>query len=414
MSVPDFSPAQVMDLDSRQAMDAVLNYAVHAAASDVFLLAEEASYHITIRRMGAMETMTVVPKELGVLMVNLIKSNAGMDLAEKRRPLDGRWQYEVDGQTIHFRINSIGTLHGEDVTLRLLNRRSGLLSLERLGMIPAQLADLRGMLGSTSGLILVTGPTGGGKTTTLYACLQQLNDGTRKINTLEDPIEYALPGVRQSQVNPRMGLSFAELLRGALRQNPDVIMVGEIRDEETAATAVRAANSGHLVVSTLHAPMATSAVHAMLAYGVHPFFLANSLVGLVAQRLLRVLSEKSRIAYDISSAPGTFQEIKSLLGAAQGNVLYGPDPSDPHAHQGYTGQTGLFEVLPVNQELRELVAAARPSSELRKRAIELGMLDFRRAGLLKVAQGVTSIEEIVRNLPNESLEAQNWYRRPEE
>jgi type II secretory ATPase GspE/PulE/Tfp pilus assembly ATPase PilB-like protein len=376
-------------------------------------MAEDSSYHVTIRRMGTMETIAVVPKELGVLMVNLVKSNAGMDLAEKRRPLDGRWHHEVNGQTIHFRINSIGTLHGEDVTLRLLNRRSGLLSMERLGLIPSQLADIRGMLASSGGLILVTGPTGGGKTTTLYACLQQLNDGTRKINTLEDPIEYALPGVRQSQVNPRMGLSFSELLRGTLRQNPDVIMVGEIRDEETATTAVRAANSGHLVISTLHAPMATSAVHALLAYNVHPFFLANSLLGVVAQRLVRVLSDKTRIAYDISHAPETFSEVKSLLAPGQGHVIYGPDAADPHAHQGYTAQTGLFEVLPVNQELREMVAAARPSSELRKRAIELGMLDFHRAGLLKVAQGVTSIEEVVRNLPNESLEAQNWYRRPE-
>jgi type II secretory ATPase GspE/PulE/Tfp pilus assembly ATPase PilB-like protein len=259
------------------------------------------------------------------------------------------------------------------------------------------------MLNSPSGLILVTGPTGTGKTTTLYACLQYLNDGTRKISTLEDPIEYAVTGVRQAQIHAKLGLDFPELLRNVLRQAPDVIMIGEIRDKDTAATAVRAANSGHLVLATLHAPVAAGALQSMLVLGSQPYFLSSCLLGVVAQRLVRTLCQKCRVAYDISEAPQTFEKIASLLEPGEGKVIYGPTGCEECLQTGYAGRTGLFEVMTLNQEIRRMVAQARTSEDIEQEAIRHGMIEFHRGALLRVARGITSAEEILRDVPPEYL-----------
>ena len=259
------------------------------------------------------------------------------------------------------------------------------------------------MLSRPSGLILVTGPTGTGKTTTLYACLEHLNVGSCKINTLEDPVEYSLDGVRQSQVNPKIGLDFSDLLRNVLRQAPDVIMVGEIRDDETAATAVRAANSGHLVLATLHAPVAASAVQSMLALGSHPYFLSSCLLGIVAQRLVRTLCDHCKVYYDISESPQTFEEIQPLLEPSEGKAIYGPSGCDECYGKGYDERTGIFEVMTFNQEIRRLIADSNSTSEIQDAAIRNGMIEFRRGALLKVAKGVTSTEEILRDVPAEYL-----------
>jgi type II secretory ATPase GspE/PulE/Tfp pilus assembly ATPase PilB-like protein len=274
-------------------------------------------------------------------------------------------------------------------------------------MTRTEQARLTALLSSPSGLILVTGPTGTGKTTTLYACLQHLNNGERKINTLEDPVEYAVKGVRQSQVQPALGVDFPELLTNVLRQAPDVIMIGEIRDQATAMTAVRAANSGHLVLATLHAPVAAHAVQNMLNLGAHPYFLGNCLLGVVAQRLVRVLNPQSRVAYDISESPGTFADVQSLLAPGEGQNIYGPSPPSTDGIPPYIARTGLFEVLTMNKELRRLVTEARPAEEIEQQAIEQGMIEFRRAALLKVAQGVTSIEEMMRVVPSAYLGAED-------
>ena len=301
------------------------------------------------------------------------------------------------------RINAIPTLYGEDMAIRLLDREQRLLRLDILGLGRQDLSKLRSMLASPGGLILVTGPTGSGKTTTLYACVQYLNDGTRKINTIEDPVEYALEGVRQSQVNPRMDLDFPELLRSVLRQAPDVIMVGEIRDPITAETAVRAANSGHLVFATLHAPTAPGAVDSMLAMGVHPHFLASSLLGILAQRLVRTLCPKCKLGVDISESPLTFEEVRKWIEPAQGQAIYAAHGCPECRQEGFTGRTGIFEVLRVSKEVRRLVAERRTVREIREQAIKEGMLDVRRAALLKVAEGVTSTEEMMRVIPAEQL-----------
>ena len=358
---------------------------------------------IAVRRLGMVERLAVVSSEQGRQLTTHIRANADMDISERRRPVDGRWIHQFSSHRLDMRISSVPTLHGEDMTIRIWDHSRGLMQLSELGMSRGDLNKLLYMLGHPSGLILVTGPTGTGKTTTLYACLQHLRDGAHKINTLEDPIEYALDGVRQSQVNPKLGIDFPDLLRSILRQAPDIIMVGEIRDRDTAATAVRAANSGHLVMATLHAPTAGGAVHSMLALGANPYFLSGCLLGVVAQRLIRTLCPRCRVRYDISESTQTFQAVEALLGPDEGTAIYGPGGCDECYQIGYASRTGLFEILTVNQEIRRLVARAASSHEIEEAATRAGLVVFRRAALLKVAQGITSTEEILRDVPAEHL-----------
>ncbi len=259
------------------------------------------------------------------------------------------------------------------------------------------------MLNAAGGLILVSGPTSSGKTTTLYACLHYLNDGRRKINTIEDPIEYAVEGIRQSQINPILNLDFPELLRSVLRQSPDVIMVGEIRDSITAQTAVRAANSGHLVFATLHSPTASGAIQSMLNLGVHPHFFSSCLRGVVAQRLIRTLCQKCKVAYDLSESPLTFEEIERWLEPGQGKQIFSAPGCPACGQTGYTGRVGVFEVLNAAPDIRKLMAVTAPANEIQRQAINEGMIEFRRSGLLKIAQGVTSTEEVIRVVPSEHL-----------
>ncbi len=391
--------AKINELDARRAVDVILRHAVQRCASDVFIQANENHYNVSIRELGRIRKLVVMSPPLGLQAINHIKSLAGMDLTEKRMPLDGHWGREIDGKRFEFRINSMGTYYGEDLVMRLIPTGDDRLRLPELGLEGRQLSDVKSMLHVGAGLLLVCGPVGSGKSTTLYACLDHLNDGTRMINTLEDPIEQVMPGIRQSSVQNKVGIGFEELLRGAMRQCPDVIMIGEIRDEETADTAVRAANSGHLVLSTLHSPLAAGAIQSMLAFGVNPYFFANCLVGIVAQRLVRQLNPESRIAYDVSHAPGMFDEVRDHLQPGQGNVIYGPDEGDPNSVGGYIGRTGLFEVMPVGRSIKELVSKNADVGEIHRTAIARGMLDFRRAALLKLAQGVISVEEMSRVIP---------------
>jgi type II secretory ATPase GspE/PulE/Tfp pilus assembly ATPase PilB-like protein len=259
------------------------------------------------------------------------------------------------------------------------------------------------LLSSPSGLLLVTGPTETGKSTTLYASLGYLNNGERKINTIEDPIEYSIPGIRQSQVNAKIGLNFDDLLRGVLRQAPDIIMIGEIRDSETARTAVRAAASGHLVLSTLHAPVAAAAIHTMLRLDVHAHLLATSLLGVISQRLLRTLCPRCRQRFDVPS-PRVFEEIRDRLQPGEGEHLYGPVGCPECYMTGYSARTGVFEMLRVTPEIRRLIDERAPTQALRQKAVEGGLVEFRQSALVKIAQGQTSIEEVIRVMPGEYLE----------
>src|SRR5947209_7112665 len=284
----------------QEAVERLIAYALELTASDLFFATNETHVAVSARYLGIPHLLSIVPAELGRRCIAHIKSVAGMEASERRRPLDGRWIHEpTNGRAVDLRINTIPTLHGEDLTLRFLERDSKLIGLEMLGMDAADQNRLRSLLNRPSGLILVTGPTGSGKTTTLYASLAQLNNGKRKITTIEDPIECEMAGIRQSQVNLKHEVDFPDLLRSVLRQAPDAIMVGEIRDPITAEIAVRAANSGHLVLATLHAPVAAGAIQSMLSLGVHPHFLASSLLGSIAQRLLRTLCPACRTAFEM-------------------------------------------------------------------------------------------------------------------
>jgi type II secretory ATPase GspE/PulE/Tfp pilus assembly ATPase PilB-like protein len=398
-----FRPSDLIDMEAEQAAATVIVHAANLGASDLFFLSNEKSMEISIRRLGTVERMAVVPREQGRHMLNYVKAMADMDISEHRRPADGRWINDFGEKQLDLRVNTIPTLYGQDMTMRIWDRKTGLLSVDELGLSRLDYAKVLGMVNRPSGLILVTGPTGTGKTTTLYACLQHLNDGQKKINTLEDPIEFALDGIRQSQVLPRFGIDFPELLRNVIRQAPNIIMIGEIRDEDTAATAVRAANSGHLVLATLHAPIAAGAIHSMLVLGCHPYFLSTCLVGVIAQRLVRTLCMKCRVQYDLGESPETFEAVNSLLEPGEGHAMFGPGGCEECFHCGYSGRTGIFEVMAFNQEIRNMVAESRPSKEIQDVAIRHGMIEFRRGALLKVAQGVTSTEDILRDVPAEYL-----------
>ena len=396
-------PVELTALEVDKAVEVIVRHAADMKASDLFVLTEEDSVRIAARRLGIVETLVTVSRDFGKHVIIHFKAMAGMDISEHRRPADGRRIDVFDGRKMDLRINCIATLYGEDIAIRMWDHDEGLRGLDELGISSKDLKKLTNLLQCPSGLILVTGPTGTGKTTTLYASLETLNDGTRKINTLEDPIEYAIAGIRQSQVFPKIGLGFSDLLRSILRQAPDVIMVGEIRDEDTAHTAVRAANSGHLVLATLHSPVAASAVQSMLALGSSPFFLSSCLLGVIAQRLVRTLCPQCRVSYDVSESPQTFEEIRSLLEEGEGKAIYGPSGCPECFQQGYSGRTGLFEVMTMNQEIRRLVAASRPAAEIQQAAVKAGMTEFHRSALVKVAKGVTSTEEILRDVPLEHL-----------
>ncbi|CAN5152072.1 N/A [soil metagenome] len=393
----------VEDLDAPEIVAKVLDHCATLQVSEVFFSSEETHVCVRVRHWGLLRLVTMMPLDDGRRCITHIKAMSGMEISERRRPLDGRWIYERDNLTIDLRVNSIPTLYGEDLTMRLLPRDSGLLKLEAIGLVRGDYNQMVGLLSKPGGLVLVTGPTGSGKTTTLYACLAHLNNGERKINTIEDPVEYSMINVRQSQVNPRIDLGFPELLASVMRQSPDVIMIGEIRDPATADTAVRAANSGHLVLGTLHAPTAAGAVQSMLSLGVHPHFLGSSLQGVIGQRLVRTLCPKCKQGFELDEALPTFDEVRRWLEPGEGKVLHGPGGCSECRMQGYSGRTGVFEVMVMTRGLRQMILTKQPTEVLRQKAIDEGMVEFRQAALLKVARGETSIEEVFRTVPSEYL-----------
>jgi type II secretory ATPase GspE/PulE/Tfp pilus assembly ATPase PilB-like protein len=399
----DFQPADLADQSPEEAVGALLDYARDLNASDLFLCTNEQEVVASVRHLGIIRPVGRAPLDQGKRWMLHIKALAGIPLDVRRRPNEGRWMREHDGHKTDLRISTIPTLYGEDFCIRLLVRETGLRRLEGLGLTQQQHNELLAMLNAAGGLILVSGPTSSGKTTTLYACLHYLNDGRRKINTIEDPIEYAVEGIRQSQVNPILNLDFPELLRNVLRQSPDVIMVGEIRDSITAQTAVRAANSGHLVFATLHSPTAGGAVQSTLNLGVHPHFFSSCLRGVIAQRLLRTLCPKCKVAYDLSESPLTFEEIERWLEPGQGKQIFSAPGCPACGQTGYTGRVGVFEVLNATPGVRKLMAVTAPANEIQRQSISEGMVEFRRSGLLKIAQGITSTEEVIRVVPSEHL-----------
>jgi type II secretory ATPase GspE/PulE/Tfp pilus assembly ATPase PilB-like protein len=403
-ATPQSPEFDVSKLPVESATAKLIDRAATLKASDLFFVTDADAVHIQARALGIVQPLATASLDNGRRYIAHIKARAGMDTAERRRPLDGRWIYtDSDGESVDLRINMIPTMHGEDLAIRLVPRDPSVHSLENLGLMPEQFQQVTNMVDSLGGLILITGPTGSGKTATSYACLRRLNDGQRKLNTIEDPVEYTLAGLRQSQVNPAVGLGFADLLRAVLRQSPDVIMIGEIRDTETAQTATYAANAGTLVFATVHSAHAAAAIQALRGLGVPSHFLSTALRGVIAQRLVRTLCPQCKTSFDLDDAPGTFEEIKSHLKPGEGTKLHGPRGCAACNQTGYSAQTGVFEVLQVSKRIASMIAEGRPPGEIRNRALSEKMLSFRQAALLKVARGLTSTEEVFRNIPPEHL-----------
>jgi type II secretory ATPase GspE/PulE/Tfp pilus assembly ATPase PilB-like protein len=353
--------------------------------------------------MGTIVHVAALSSDFGTRCIVHIRHMAGLKLDGRRQPQDGRWTFRRmgSGRFADLRLNTIPTLCGETMALRLLSLRPELRRLDGLGFVGPQLHAAEDVLDSHGGMVLVVGPTGAGKTTAMYACLHRLNDGTRKIYTIEDPIEYAVPGLHQSQVDEVLGPSFEELLSTILRQSPDVIMVGEIRSAATAEIAVRAANAGNLVLATVHAPVAAQAIQSMLSLNVTPRFLATSLRAVIACRLIRKLDPANRIPVDLSGAPETFAEVQRWLHNGQGQVIYAPRESEEDPNSGYAGQTGVFEVMTVSPALKRMVEEMQTPRAITRQARTEGMLDFRQAAMLKVALGETSFEELARVIPGD-------------
>ncbi len=371
-------------------INALLAEAIRGGASDIHIEPLEQAVRVRLRIDGILREVLRPKRALGPLLVSRIKVMAQLDIAEKRLPQDGRISLRIAGRAVDVRVSSIPGAHGERVVLRLLDKQSGRLTLEQLGVPPDQLERLEELIRRPHGILLVTGPTGSGKTTTLYAALLQLNDLSRNLMTVEDPIEYYLEGVGQTQVNTRVDMSFARGLRAILRQDPDVVMVGEIRDLETAEIAVQASLTGHLVLSTLHTNSAVAAVTRLRDMGIESFLLASSLIGVLSQRLVRLLCTDCKSAYDPDSAE------RSQLGLGDEPLtLYRPVGCDACDRLGYRGRTGIFELLVVDEALRTLIhddaSEQDLASHVRARAPGL-----HRDGLRRVLGGDTSLEEVLR------------------
>jgi type IV pilus assembly protein PilB len=368
----------------------VISRAVEEGASDVHLEAQPGEMLVRMRVDGVLRTVATIPQGLAREVVSRVKVMAEMDIAERRLPQDGRVSLTAAGHKLDLRVSSVPTVHGESVVVRLLDTSNVMLHLSELGLAPETLARFTSCYRRPYGAILVSGPTGSGKSTTLYGALHQLNTGDRKIITIEDPVEYRLDGIQQVPVNPRAGLDFASGLRALLRSDPDVLMIGEIRDRETARIAMEAALTGHLVLATIHTNDAASALTRLTEMGVEPFLSASSVLGVLAQRLARRLCRACRRPEAVPAA---------ALCELAGTSALPPGAGDPECrHTGYRGRVGVFEMLTMSEEVERLTVASRPAAEIRRQARREGMRTLREDGVLKVLAGETTMEELVRTV----------------
>jgi general secretion pathway protein E len=372
-------------------INALFTEAVKENASDIHIEPFENRLSVRFRVDGVLREVLQPRRVLAPLVTSRIKVMAKLDIAEKRVPQDGRISLRIAGRAVDVRVSTLPSGHGERIVLRLLDKQAGRLDLEHLGMAPATLAAIDDTLHKPHGIILVTGPTGSGKTTTLYAGLVRLNDKSRNIMTVEDPIEYYLDGIGQTQVNTRVEMTFARGLRAILRQDPDVVMVGEIRDLETAQIAVQASLTGHLVLSTLHTNTAVGAVARLRDMGIEPFLLSSSLIGILAQRLVRLLCPSCKQPYSADAA------TCELLGvpASSPPTLYAPGSCEDCRHLGYVGRTGIYELVVVDEHMRTLIHDGAGEHQLDAHARTLTP-SIQQDGRRRVLAGDTSLEEVLR------------------
>ncbi|MCP9456273.1 MAG: type II secretion system ATPase GspE [Nitrospira sp.] len=373
-------------------VNSVLFQAVRQRASDIHFESFERGLVIRYRIDGVLYPVLTPPKHLQASIIARIKIMAGLNIAEKRLPQDGRFAIRTAGKDIDLRVSVLPTSHGERVVLRLLEKETRLLNLSEMGFSGGRLSTIHRLIQLAHGMILVTGPTGSGKTTTLYAALSHINSSDKNIITIEDPVEYQLPGIGQMQVNPKINLTFAAGLRSILRQDPDVIMIGEIRDRETAEIAIHASLTGHLVFSTLHTNDAASAATRLIDMGIEPFLVASSVVAVLAQRLIRKICPDCKTPYKPSA-----EELSRLDLPSQTDLtLYRGAGCQACSQTGYRGRTGIFELMVLDDEIRRLIGSKADASTIKQAAVAKGMMTLKQDGAERVLQGQTSLEEVMR------------------
>lgn len=388
-------------------LNALFQQAVKERASDIHIEPYEKELDVRMRIDGVLHRVLTPPKIIQEALISRIKIMSNLDIAEKRLPQDGRIRLLIGGRDIDIRVSIIPTSYGERAVLRLLDRKQGLIGLWEVGLSKDDERKLEELLQKPYGIILVTGPTGSGKTTTLYAALNRIHTEEKNIITVEDPVEYQLKGIGQVQVNPKIGLTFASGLRSILRHDPDVIMVGEIRDLETAEIAMQASLTGHLVLSTLHTNDAPSAIIRLIDMGIEPFLVASSLTAVLAQRLVRIICPYCKEAYEPSEAEMSYLNT----------TRYTPESSSGHAPhlyrgrgcekckgKGYLGRTGIFEFLVIDNEMRPMIIDRADSQTIRNYATSRGMKTLRIDGIEKVLMGITTLEEVLRVTQRDVIE----------
>lgn len=375
-------------------LNTLIRQAIKERASDLHIEPMKEQVRIRFRIDGLLHEKTLLPPSILPSLVTRIKILANLDIAEKRLPQDGRFQIKADQGEVDLRISTLTTIFGEKVVMRLLGKTSQLFKVEQLGYNQANLQDLLQILRYSCGMVLVTGPTGSGKTTTLYALVNQLNNKERNIVTIEDPVEYIIPGVNQTQVNTKSGLTFAAGLRSILRQDPNIITVGEIRDMETAAIAVKAGTTGHLVLSTLHTNDAAGALARLVDMGVEPYQVASSVVGVVCQRLVRVLCPHCREPYNLE-AVGLERDFIGLPPSKE-IKLYRPKGCASCQYIGYQGRTCIQEILPISNIVRQMIKNRASELDIKVQGQAEGMKTMKADGIERALEGITSISEVMR------------------
>jgi type IV pilus assembly protein PilB len=378
----------------RKLINLVLLQAIKDKASDIHFEPFEEEFKMRYRIDGVLYEMMPPPSHIAAAISSRIKVMANLDIAERRMPQDGRIELNVNNQPIDLRVSVLPTMFGESVVMRVLDRGNVNLDLDKLGLREDDLTQIRQLIHRPNGVVIVTGPTGSGKTTTLYSALRELNDVSSKLITAEDPVEYDIDGIIQCQIRAEIELTFARILRAMLRQDPDIILVGEIRDQETSKIAIEAALTGHLVFSTLHTNDAPSSIARLLDLGLEPFLVTASLEGVVAQRLVRRICTNCKTAY----TPSLEQLMELGLRAedGEGKTFYYGKGCDNCNNTGYKGRQGLYEIMTLDDNMRDMIVAHASTQTLRVEAKKRGMRTLREAGLMAIFDGVTSIEEVVR------------------
>lgn len=376
----------------------VLTFAVKARASDVHIEPQEKATRVRYRIDGILQEKLTTPRELHEAIISRIKILSGMKIDEKRVPQDGRFSFKTEAKEVDLRVSSLPTSWGEKIVMRILEKSGGIPALQELGLRGKALKSLQEAILTPHGIILICGPTGSGKTTTLYSIIQKISTPKVNIITLEDPIEYKISGVNQVQVNPAAGLTFASGLRSFLRQDPNIILVGEIRDQETADLAIQASLTGHLVFATLHTNDAADALPRLHDMGAEPYLLAASMTAIVAQRVVRKIHEDCKTEY--SPDAGEIEEIKATLGSLwqpKGKVKLYKGKGDIDCNSaGYYGRIGIFEVLSVTPKISRLILEKASAASIEKQAIDEGMITMKQDGYMKVLEGITTVEEVLR------------------